>query len=194
MNIAKIVWAMVSAGLAFGLNLHLRPNFQAAYEREGQPQSVEGALTLGDPALEISTTGVRIVVEDQEHMRKEYKLRELSLRSQNGPGSVPSCELFITLPSATRATPGEPVDARSLLQLELPLQPLGRLGSRESFVQRDETGPGRVITGSWQFTDMRENWDTGSATLQADARVELQIETASGVRMLTGKWTGRIIP
>ena len=194
MNIAKIMWAMISAGLAFGLNVQLRPNFQAAYEREGQSESVEGALALGEPALEIPTTGLRIVVEDQEHMRKQYQLREISLRSQNARGSVPSCELFITLPSAARATPGQPVDPRSMLQLELPVQPLGRLGARASFVQREESAPGRVVTGSWQFTDIRESWDTGSATLQADARVELQVETASGVRMLTGKWTGRVLP
>jgi hypothetical protein len=128
-----------------------------------------------------------------EHFGKKYQLREISLRSQLARGGVPSCELFVALPDRANAAPGRRIDPSSLLQLELSVQPTGRLGARESFVQREAAHVGRVLTGTWQFTDVRENWDTGHVELEADARVELQVENARGVDLLTGRWTGRLI-
>jgi hypothetical protein len=188
-----MIWAALSAALAFGVNTVARPHAVASFERGGAQEAQLGALSLSDPPLEIPTTGVHIVVEDFQHVGKTYQLREISLHSGLARGAVPSCELFITLPERIGATPGRQLDPNTLLQLELAVQPTGRLGSRESFVQREAAQAGHVLTGTWQFTDVREVWDTGQATLEADARVELQVETAHGVDMLTGRWTGRLI-
>lgn len=193
MNVRKLIWGAVSAALAFGINIAARPHVEASFERGGAQEPQLGVLTLSDPLLEIPTTGVHVVAEDLEHFGKTYRLREISLRSQLARGGAPSCELFVTLPERANAMPGRQIDPASLLQLELSIQPTGRLGARESFVQRDATHAGRVLTGTWQFTVVREVWDTGQAELRADARVELQVENAHGVDMLTGRWTGRLI-
>lgn len=185
----KLIWAALSVALAFGANVAARPHALASFERGGASEAQLGVLSLSDPQLEIPTTGVHIVVEEFEHFGKTYQLREISLRSAVARGAVPSCELFITLPDRI----GRQVDPNALLQLELAVQPTGRLGARESFVQREAAQVGPVLTGTWQFTDVREVWDTGQATVEADARVELQVETAHGVDMLTGRWTGRLI-
>jgi hypothetical protein len=192
-NVRKLIWGAVSVALAFGLNVAARPHVKASFERGGAPESQLGTLTLSDPLLEIPTTGVHVVVEDTEHFGKTYSLREISLRSQLAKGGVPSCELFVTLPERVNAMPGRQIDPSALLQLELSVQSTGRLGARESFVQREAAQAGRVLTGTWQFTDVREVWDTGQAELQADARVELQVENARGVDLLTGRWTGRLL-
>jgi hypothetical protein len=186
-TVPKLIWAAVSAALAFGLNLQLRPHLDASFERSGQPEPQRGALTLADPALEIPTTAVHVVSEDLVRFGKVYSLREISVRSQLGRGAAPSCELFITLPDNMRGDPN------ALAQLELRVKPAGRFGARESFVQREAAQPGRVVTGSWQFTDIRESWDTGAAELQAEARIELQVETERGVDLLTGRWSGRLM-
>lgn len=192
-NTGKLVWAVLSAVIAFGLNLVTRPHVEASFERGGASEPQLGTLTLNDPALEIPTSAVHVVAEDIEHFGKKYALREISLRSQATRGAVPSCELFIALLDRANASPGRSIDPSSLLQLELSVQPSGRLGARESFVQREAGQLGPVLTGTWQFTDVHENWDTGQSQLEADARVELQVETAKGVDMLTGRWTGRLL-
>jgi hypothetical protein len=193
MSVGKLIWAALSAAVAFGVNIAARPHIEASFERGGVQEAQLGNLTLSDPALEIPTTGVHVVAEDLLHFGKKYELREISLRSTLSRGAVPSCELFIALPDRAGAMPGRAIDPNALLQLELAVHPTGRLGARESFVQREAADVGRVLTGTWQFTDVREVWDTGKAELQADARVELQVENGHGVRLLTGRWSGRLI-
>jgi hypothetical protein len=191
--VKRVIWAAISIALAFGINIATRPRVEASFERGGAPLEQLGMLTLSSPALEIPTSGVHVVVEDIVHLGKTYELREISLRSMLARGAAPSCELFIRLPERAHAMPGRPVEPDSLLQIELPILPTGRLGARESFVQQDSSQAGRVLTGNWQFTNVREVWDTGEAELQAEARVELQVETEHGVDLLTGRWTGRLI-
>jgi hypothetical protein len=190
--VKKLIWAAISLALAFGINIAARPHVEASFERGGAQEEQRGVLTLSD-SLEIPTSGIHIVAEDIVHFGKKYELREISLRSQLPRGAAPSCELFVKLPDRAHAMPGRAIDPGSLLQIELPVQATGRLGSRESFVQRDSAQAGRVLTGSWQFTDVREVWDTGKAELQAEARVELQVESARGVDMLTGRWVGKLL-
>jgi hypothetical protein len=189
--VKKLIWAAISLALAFGINIAARPHVEASFERGGAQEQQLGVLTLD--SLEIPTSGVHIVAEDIVHLGKRYELREISLRSQLARGAAPSCELFVTLPDRAHATAGRTIDPDTLLQIELPVQPTGRLGSRESFVQRDSGQAGRVLTGTWQFTDVRQVFDTGRAELQAEARVELQVESARGVDMLTGRWTGKLL-
>lgn len=190
----RLFWAAISLALAFGINIAARPRVEASFERGGAQEEQLGVLTLSEPALDIPTTGVHVVAEDIVQLGKTYQLREISLRSQLSRGAAPSCELFIKLPERAHAAPGRAIDPNSLLQIELAIEPTGRLGARESFVQRDAAQSGRVLTGTWQFTDVREVWDTGKSELQADARVELQVETARGVDLWTGRWSGRLLP
>jgi hypothetical protein len=191
-NVAKIVWAVVATATAFGLNVQLRPKFEAAYERS-ETRDPRGTFVLSGQPLEIPTLAAHVVVEDMVHLGKTYRVRELSVRSPGGPGAAPSFELFAALPDAVGAVAGRRLDPSVLVQLELVVQEAGRLGARESFVQRDAAGPERVITGRWQFTSVREIWDAGQAEIRGDARVELQVERAGSVEMITGRWSGRVV-
>jgi hypothetical protein len=126
-------------------------------------------------------------------MGKRYEVRELSLRSGQARGGAPSFELFVALPASLGVTPGRQLDPRVLLQLELTVQPSGRLGTRGSFVQRPSGEPEPVLTGSLQFTDIREVYDTGNPELRGEARLELQVDHGAGVQLLTAKWSGRVV-
>jgi hypothetical protein len=191
-NIAKIIWAVVATATAFGVNLHMRPQFEAAYERS-EPHEVHGTLVVSGQGLEIPTLAAHVVVEDMVHVGKVYGVRELSVRSQSPVGAAPSFELFAALPDSVGAVAGRRLPPSALLQLELVVQETGRLGARESFVQRDAAGAGRVVTGSWQFTSMREVSDTGQPEIRGEARVELQVERDGKVELLTGRWSGRVL-
>jgi hypothetical protein len=190
--IPKLIWGAVSMALAFGLNTQLHPRYEAAFERT-EPLEQRGTLVLSDPALELPTLAVHVLAEDFVHMGKRYEVRELSLRSMQARGGAPSFELFIALPASVGATPGRRLDPTVLLQLELAVQPSGRLGARNSFVQRATGEPEPVLAGSLQFTDLREVYDTGQPELRGEARLELQVEHGQGVQMLTGKWSGQVI-
>lgn len=190
--VAKCIWAAVSVGLAFGLNVHMQPKFVAAYERHESGDAV-GKLVLNEPPLELPTLAAHVVVEDVAHLNKVYAVRELSVRSQSARGSAPSFELFAALPDNLGLAPGSRPAATILLQLELAVQSTGRLGGRESFVQRDSAQLGRVVAGTFQFTDLRKVDDDGKSGFRGDARVELQVERERGVDLLTGRWSGPLI-
>lgn len=192
MNVGKLIWAAVSTALAFGLNLQLHPRYVADYERSESPAQA-GVLAFSDPSLELPTLAAHVLVEDIVHFGKRYEVRELSLRSVNARGTVPSFEVFAALPSSTGATPGRRLDPNGLLQLELAVQPTGRLGARSSFVQQAGAEPGQVLTGTLQFTDIRETYDSGQPELHGEARLELQVERGRGVQMVTGRWSGRLV-
>lgn len=190
--LAKCIWGAVSLGLAFGLNVHMQPRFVAAYERTESGEAV-GKLALHDPPLEVATLAAHVVVADVAHLNKVYTVRELSVRSQSTGGSAPSFELFAALPDNLGLAPGSRPAPTILLQLQLAVQPTGRLGSRESFVQREGGQLGRVVTGTFQFTDLRRVEDGGKSRYRGDARVELQVEREGGVDLLTGRWSGPLI-
>ena len=190
--IPKLIWGVVSMALAFGLNAHMHPRYEAPFEH-GEPLDQQGTLTLSDPSLELPTLALHALVDDFVHMGKRYPLRELSLRSQQARGGGPSFELFVALPASVGAIPGRRLDANALLQLELTVQPNGRLGGRGSFVQLPGAEPAAVLTGSMQFTDLREVNDTGQPEVHGEARLELQVEQGRGVQLMTGKWSGRVV-
>jgi hypothetical protein len=188
----KFIWAAVAFALAFGVNHQMRPRFVPAYETSESADQL-GLLSLADGSLEVPSRAAHLVVQDVDHLGRISHVRELSVRSVNLRGTAPSFELFLTLPENLGLSPGAAGDPRILLQLELVAQTRGRLGAREAFVQREGTRVGRVLTGSWQFTDIREVYDSGQAELRGDARVELQVEHDSGVDLMTGRWSGRVV-
>ena len=192
MSVGKILWAVIATATAFGLNLHMRPHYEAAYEKS-EPRDPRGAFVLSGQALEVPTLAAHVVVEDMVHLGKTYRVREVSVRSIADRGSASSFELFVALPDSVGAVAGRRLDPSALLQLELPVQETGRLGARQSFFQREVGAANRVITGSWQFTSVREVWETGQSEIRGAARVELQVEREGGVDLITGRWSGRIV-
>ena len=192
MNVAKILWALVATATAFGLNLKLRPQYEAAYERT-EARDPRGTLVFVSPALEIPSLAAHVVVEDMVHLGKTYRVRELSVRSQSPSGAAGSFELFAALPDSIGVVAGRRLDPSALLQLELAIQETGRLGARESYVQPDPAGPARVVSGSWQFTSVREVWESGQAEIRGDARVELQVEREGRVELIAGRWSGTVV-
>ena len=190
--IPKLIWGAVSMALAFGLNLKMHPRYEAPFER-AEPLDQHGTLVLSDPALELPTLALHALADDFVHMGKRYPVRELSLRSQQARGSGPSFELFVELPASVGAIPGRHLDPNALLQLELTVQPTGRLGARGSFVQLPGAEPASVLTGTLQLTDLREVNDTGQPEVRGEARLELQVEQGRGVQLMTGKWSGRVV-
>ncbi|HKP64382.1 MAG TPA: hypothetical protein VJV78_46915 [Polyangiales bacterium] len=190
--IPKLIWGAVSMALAFGLNVQMHPRYAAPFEA-GEPLDQHGTLVLSDPALEVPTLSLHVLAEDFVHMGKRYPVRELSLRSQQARGGGPSFELFVDLPTSVGAIPGRRLDPNALLQLELTVQPTGRLGARSSFVQLPGAEPASVLTGTLQLTDLRAVDDTGQPEVRGEARLELQVEQGRGVQLMTGKWSGRVI-
>jgi hypothetical protein len=191
MSVAKIAWALVSATLAYGINLQMRPHFEAAYERSDTLQEA-GTLTLyrdGGDALELPTPAAHVVTAQVTHLNKVIEIRELSIRSLSSAQSVPSFEIFASLPGSVAAQH----DPERLAQLELALVPDGRLGERPSFVRRDAKNLGRVITGTLLFTDVRRLEENGKTVTRGEARLELQVEQERGAEMLNGKWNGLIV-
>jgi hypothetical protein len=191
--IGKLVWAALSTALAFGVNWQMAPVFHAAYELS-EPRSQAGTLRLKQDGavLEIASLSAHVVMEEVKHLDKTYAIRELSLRSLAPASATPSFELFLSLPVPLAAGPG---GVPALRGAELVVRQTGRLGARESFVKRQQSEPGRVLAGSVVLTDISEiEGAPGQAPgYQADARLELQVETARGIDMVTGRWNGRLL-
>ena len=188
--IAKVASAVVAIGLSFGLNLLLRPEFDTHYAPSDYAQPA-GSLTLTHrgTTLEIPLMATHIVTADVVRFGRRYQLRELTLRAATSGDGWPRMELFVGLGQGGGDLLGGTRDPSVLAQRELPLARTGRLGARPSYVVLSGTERSDVISGSLWVSDVRQN----SGDVQAEGRVELQVQTETGVSMVTGKWNGSLV-
>jgi hypothetical protein len=190
----KLASAALSIGLAFGINQRMRPEFDTHYD-DAEYSQPAGTLTLSHAGgtLEIPLMATHIVTVDVERFGRSYKVRELTLRAA-GSGTAPArVELFASLSAGGADLLGGSHDPAVLLQNELPFVRTGRLGARRSLIVLDGTQPSEIVTGSMLLTDVTQVSGGERPDYQAEGRIELQVQTARGVDMVTGKWSGRLV-
>jgi hypothetical protein len=190
----NLAGAVLSIGVAFGLNLSLRPEFAVRYDAAEYTQEA-GTLSLSHAggSLEIPLMAIHIVTTDTSRFGRRHPIRELNLRAAgSGDGEV-RVELFADLSRTGGDLLGGTHDPSVLLQAELPLMRQGRLGSRRSYVLLEGTQPSEIVTGTLQLTDVTEVSGGAHPDYRAEGRIEVQVQTAHGVEMVTGKWNGRVV-
>lgn len=188
--VAKVVSALVAIGLSFGLNWVLRPQFDTHYAAaEYAQQAGTLMLTHQGASLEIPLMATHIVTTDVVRLGKRYQVRELTLRAATSGEGWPRTELFVGLAQGGGDLLGGARDASVLAQRELPLARTGRLGARPSYIVLTGTERSDVVSGSLWVSDVRQE----AGNVQAEGRVELQVQTGTGVNMVTGKWSGSIV-
>jgi hypothetical protein len=192
--IAKLVSAVLAIGLSFGLNVALRPEFDTQYDpAEYALQAGTVTLVHRGGTLEIPLMAIHIVTRDVERLGRRYKIRELALRAVASGGGWPRMELFANLSGAGGDLLGGSHDPAVLVQTELPLALHGRLGARPSYVVLAGTERNAIVTGNLLITDITQTSSGDSPDYRAEGRIELQVQTETGVSMVTGKWSGRVV-
>jgi hypothetical protein len=189
----KLLGAALSIGVAFGLNQLTRPEFDTHYDPAEYSQP-SGTLTLthAGGTLEIPLMTTHIVTVDVERFGRRYKIRELTLRAADG-GTTPQAELFASLQATGADLLDGAHDPGALVQSELPLVRLGRLGARHSFIVLNGTQASEIVTGTLFLTDVIQVAGGPRPDYHAEGRIEVQVQTARGVDMVTGKWSGRVV-
>jgi hypothetical protein len=189
----KLAGAALSIGLAFGVNQLTRPEFDPHYD-DAEYSQAAGTLTLSHAGgtLEIPLMATHIVTVDVERFGRSYKVRELTLRAAGSGTTAPRVELFASLSSGGGDLLGGAHDPAVLLQSELPIVRSGRLGARRSLIVLEGTQPSEIVTGNMLLTDVTQVSAGERPDYHAEGRIEVQVQTARGVDMVTGKWSGRL--
>lgn len=198
-SVARILWAVASAGLAVGANMQLAPTFTRAYDR-AQYELKTGAVTLqidrkGAP-VELPLANVHLVTTSFTHVGKVYDVRELSLRAADDIISTPRLQLFATLPSARGQDPAESGHNPALLRgRELPLERSGYLGSAPSYFVLAPDEPLPVISGTLRFDSIEPPppGEPPGAGHVASGTLRMQVETEDGVRSVQGRVEARLV-
>ena len=192
--ILKLVTALIGVGVAFGINTMMRPQFDTHYAA-GEYAQPTGTMSLshrgGDLDVPLMTS--HIVTTDVERFGRRYQVRELNLRAATSGDGWPRMDLFANMAQAGADWRGGSRDPTQLEQLELPLMPAGRLGSRTSYVVLDGDQRRNLITGSLWLTRVTPASDANRQSYDAEGRIEFQVQTETGVIMVTGKWTGKLV-
>jgi hypothetical protein len=189
--IAKLVGAVVSIGIAYGVNVLAHPEFDTHYDPV-EYTTQTGSLTLmhSGGTLELPLMTTHVVTIDVERFGRRYQIRELALRSAGG--GQPQIELFANLSQTGGDLLGGAHDPAVLLQTEFPLARQGRLGARPSYVSLDGSRRNGIVTGNLLLTDIRQVAEGGPPDYRAEGRLEVQVQTDHGVSMVTGRWNGRV--
>jgi hypothetical protein len=185
----QVAAALGCVGVAFGINLVARPQFDPRYDAAEYAQNA-GTLTLSwrGSSLEVPLMPTHVVTADVERFGRGYAVRELTLRAA-GSGE-PHLQLFATL---SRASGELSHDPSGLLQLELPLAKRGRLGAQRSYIVLEGRTQSEIVTGSLMLTDVTQIAGGPSPQYRAEGRLEMQVQTQKGVDMVTGKWNGTLV-
>jgi hypothetical protein len=188
-----VLGTAVCIALAFGINHIQRPSFEPSYAAQVYSEQ-QGSLQLNyrGQTLTIPLMTSQAVAYDVKRMGREHKLRELTVRSA-GPVEQPAkLELYVDLSRSAGSMGPGPGDPRSLAQVELPVARSGRFGARPSFLVSDDGQLRKVISGNLMLTGVRLSAADGPPRYRTEGRVELQLEGASGVELITGRLEGLI--
>jgi hypothetical protein len=191
MSVGKIVWSVLSLAIAYGVNTWARPQFDTHYDAAEYSQEA-GTLNLSAHGAnsELPLMATHIVCVDVERMGRKYQLRELSLRAIGADDA--RLELYAGLAGLGDLGMGAR-DPAGLLQHELPLLPSGRFGARPSYLAIEGNTHSKIVSGSLMLTDVTQTEFGDKSAYSAMGRLEVQVQTAHGIEMVTGKWTGRLI-
>ncbi|HEX4351706.1 MAG TPA: hypothetical protein VHZ95_02305, partial [Polyangiales bacterium] len=94
----KLGSALLSIGIAFGMNRLARPRFEPHYADSDYADSA-GSLSLSHAGgtLEIPLMVTHIVTTDVARFGRAFKVRELTLRAAGSGRDAPRIELFASL-------------------------------------------------------------------------------------------------
>jgi hypothetical protein len=178
---------------AYGINQYQRPRFEPSYAAQVYTEP-QGSLQLNyhGQTLTVPLMTSHAVAYDLKRMGREYKLRELAVRSA-GPIEQPAkIELYVDLSGSLGDMSPGAGDPRSLAQIELPVARSGRFGARPSYLLSDDGKIRKVISGNLTLTGVARTSSDTPARYHAEGRVELQLEGPSGVELITGRLEGLV--
>ncbi len=198
MSVGRVLWAVLSAGLAFGINLQQKVVFTREYDR-AEYETKTGQLTLQSPAgvanadAPFPLANVHIVTSDVQHVGKRYEVRELVLRAADDVISTPRFEVFASLPSAPgKDLAGGPHLPTLLRGVELPIAKAGWLGARPSYFVVSRGRPSPIVSGSVRFDELTPAADQRSTYL-ARGVFRAQVDGPDGVTNLSAKIEAHVV-
>ena len=192
--IVKLSTAVLAIGLSYAVNVFMWPEFDVHYDANEYAQPA-GSISLVQRGvtLEIPLMATHIVTTDVERLGRRYQVRELCLRAAANGDGWPRMELFASLAQTGGDLRGGAHDPSVLAQLELPLATAGHLGARPSYIVLSGRERSNVVTGSLWLTDIAQTSSGNRPDYRAEGRIEFQVQTQTGVSMVTGKWSGRVV-
>ena len=186
--------ALVSIGVAAGINVHQRPEFDTSYDAR-EYSTTTGTLTLsraGSESVDVPLMTTHVVTVDVPTWRRPLNVRELTLRAVADGEAKPRLELFVDLSKLGGDLAGGSHDLNVLVQSELPLLRAGRLGTRRSYVMLDGQQQQTVATGNLMLTEISQVESGPKPVYRALGRLEVQVETDHGIDLITGRFNGQI--
>ncbi|MEY4583250.1 MAG: hypothetical protein RL701_7953 [Pseudomonadota bacterium] len=187
----------VGAGLCiaamFGANVYVRPVIETRYEEREyvQPTGTLHVRRRGDTS-ETPLMTTHILTRDIERLGRVYQVRELLLRSASPSQQTASLELYIDLSRVNGDLLSGSHDPGTIVQSELQVLPMGRLGAKPSFILLGDATPRRVITGTLLLTEVTMMQEGDKSVYRTAGRLEMQVDSGQGVEMITGRLEGQI--
>jgi hypothetical protein len=193
-SFGKVVWALLSVGLAYGANEQFRPSFVREYDAT-QQSVVTGKLTLqlGAKTSEMPLVNMHIVTADVQHVGKHYAVRELTMTSPTG--AARPLRIHVSLPEDDGVDYSLGFrDPRRLRELPLRVLPSGRLGTSASYLVQDGDREDSIVGGKLVLSRIEPYGDDPvHLGYSAHGRLDLEVETPSGLKILAATVEGRVI-
>jgi hypothetical protein len=184
-----VLGTVLCVGVSYGVNHVQRPSFEPSYAAQVYTEE-QGSLQLNyhGQTLTLPLMMSQAAAYDVKRMGREYKLRELMLRSAEPRDQHAKLEIYVDLSRvAGNMSPGAG-DPASLAQQELPVARSGRFGTRPSYLVSEDGQTRKVISGNLMLTGVMPS----PPRFRAEGRLELQLEGASGVELITGRFEGQL--
>lgn len=185
-----VLGTVLCVGVSYGVNHFQRPSFEPNYAATVYAEE-QGSLQLnyrGD-ALTLPLMTAQAVSYDVRRMGRDFKLRELTLRSNVPRDQRAKIELYVDLTRIAGSMSPGAGDPSSLAQQELPVARTGRFGTRPSYLIGEDGQLRKVVSGNLLLTGVLPS----PPRYRAEGRLELQVEGASGgVDLITGRFEGQL--
>ena len=184
-----VLGTALCVGVSYGVNHYQRPSFEPSYaaqiytEEQGNLQLNYHGQTLTLPLMMSQAASY-----DAKRMGREFKLRELMLRSTEPRDQRAKLEIYVDLSRIAGSMSPGAGDPGVLAQQELPVARTGRFGTRPSYLVSDDGQMHKVITGNLLLTGVMAS----PPSYRAEGRLELQLEGSSGVELITGRFEGQL--
>jgi hypothetical protein len=196
MNVAGFYHAIGTAvciAISYGLNHVQRPAYEPDYaaqvytDERGTLQLNYHGQTLSYPLM-LS----HVIARDVQRVGRAYQLRELSLRAAAPRAQQAKIELYIDVSQRTNGLSAGAGDPQIFAAQELAVSRNGRFGTRPSYIVSDDGQTHNVVTGNIMLTEVVPTESDGPPRYRSEGRLELQIESATGVELITGRFEGQI--
>ncbi|HET8936452.1 MAG TPA: hypothetical protein VFN67_23570 [Polyangiales bacterium] len=184
-----VLGTVLCVGVSYGVNHYQRPSFEPSYGAQVYTEE-QGSLQLNyhGETLTLPLMVAQAVTYDAKRMGREFKLRELTLRSTAPRDERAKLEIYVDLSHIAGGMSPGAGDPAALAQEELPVARSGRFGTRPSYFLGEDGQMRKVISGNFLLTGVMPS----NPHYRAEGRLELQLEGASGVELITGRFEGQL--